>query len=87
VAEHDLEVGMPVEGASQYQPQCRGGGVQVPSPTEGGQGEVGHGIEPAVGRVANGPRRQLRMDEHGLAEFGRSREEVVVDGVVEEDVT
>ena len=77
---------MPVEGASEYQPQCRGRGVEVPPPSEGGEGKVGHGVEAAVRRVANGRRRQLRMNEHWLAELRRSREEVVVDGVVEKEI-
>ena len=61
-------------------------GVEVPPPTEGGEGEIGRLVEAAVRRVPNGGRGQLRMDEHRLAEPGCGREEVVVDGVVEEAV-
>jgi hypothetical protein len=86
VAEHDLEVRMPVEGSSEYHPQCRDCGVQVPSPSECGEGKISHGIEAAVRRVTNGRRWQLRMNEHRLAELGCRREEVVVDRVIEEAV-
>jgi hypothetical protein len=51
-----------------------------------GRCEIGDGTEAAVRRVANRRRWQLRMDEHGLAEFRRGGEEVVVAGIVEEDV-
>ena len=77
---------MPVEGASQDEPQCREPGVEVPSPSEGGEAQIRDGVEAAIRRVANGSRGQLRMDEDRLAKFRCGREEVVVDRVIEEEV-
>jgi hypothetical protein len=86
VAEHELKIGVAVERAPQDQPQRGQSRLRMPAPAEGGQAEVDQRIDAPVGRVAQLPGRDLRVDEDGLAPAGRGREQVVVGGVVERAV-
>ncbi len=83
VAENDLQVGMPVERATHDQPERRDRGLEVPAPAESRKSQLGDGVEPGVRRLAYRPRRNLGVDEDRLPEGSRSREQLVVGGVIE----
>jgi hypothetical protein len=69
--------------APQDQPQRGQARVHVPAPAERGQAEADQRVQALVGGVAQLVRRDLRVDEDGLAESGRDGQEVVVGRVVQ----
>jgi hypothetical protein len=79
----DLQVRVTVKGAAHDQAKRRQSRLDMPSPSEGGERKVGARIKPAVGRLADRVRRDLGMDEQRPAQPGGSREQLVVDGVIQ----
>jgi hypothetical protein len=83
VPQDDLRLRVAVEGAAHDEAKRRESRLDMPSPAEGGRREVGGRVKPAVGRLSDRVRGSLGMDEDRPAQAGSSREQIVVDGVIQ----